>query len=394
MLPGVNQSSAQCAASAFQAAYGRRPDWIASAPGRVNLIGEFTDFNAGFVLPMAIERRTTIAAAANHSRRIVLRSDQAAGEVVLDIDRPLTPGADGSWGNYPTGVVAGFRQLGVALPGFDALIVSTVPVGAGLSSSAALTAATATVLEAACGMRLDPVRKAQLCQDAEHDYARVPCGIMDPFISILGRAGHVLLLDCDAHAPTWIPLSEPGISVLIVNTHVKHALASGAYAERRRDCEAAARALGVPSLRTATLEQLKGAADVLEERSVRCARHVISENARTGAAARCIRERHWEELGALMYASHDSLRSDYDVSCPELDCVVATARAIGVAGGMYGCRLTGGGFGGCTVALVVSAAVEAVSEQILAAYTRRFGSAPTLFVSRPAAGATIEAGAP
>jgi galactokinase len=390
----VNESPVQYAERAFRAACGRRPEWIASAPGRVNLIGEFTDFNAGFVLPMAIERRTTIAAAANGSRRIVLRSEQNPELITLDLDRPLVPGPKGSWGNYPAGVLAGFRQLGAALFGFDALITSTVPLGSGLSSSAALAAAMATLLETACHFSLDPVRKTQLCQSAEHAFAQVPCGIMDPFISILGRQGQVLLLDCEANTPLWIPLLDPSITVLIINTQVKHELAGGAYAERRQQCEQAARALGVPNLRRATLEGLSQAAAGLEEMSVRCARHVISENARTVAAAQCLRDGRWEELGALMYASHDSLREDYRVSCAELDKLVDTARRIGAAAGMYGCRLTGGGFGGCAVALVQSAAVEAIARELQAAYARRFGSAPAIFVSRPAAGASIDAVAP
>jgi galactokinase len=386
----VTDPPVPCAERAFRAAYGRPPRWISSAPGRVNLIGEFTDINGGFVLPMAIEQRTTIAAAPNHSRRIVLRSEQDAEPVTLDLLEPLRPGPRGSWGNYPKGVVAGFQQLGATLSGFDAHISSTVAVGAGLSSSAALAAATATLLEAVCGLPLDPVAKARLCQAAEHAYAGVPCGIMDPFISILGRADHVLLLDCESGEPAWIPLLDPSVAVLIVNTNVKHELAHGAYAERRSHCEAAARALGVASLRRATLEGLREAADVLEDAIVRCARHVISENARTVAAAQCIRDRHWEQLGALMYASHDSLREDYGVSCPELDFIVATARTLGVAGGMYGCRLTGGGFGGCTVAIVHSSAVEAISRELHAAYARRFATPPTIFMSRPAAGASIK----
>jgi galactokinase len=309
--------------------------------------------------------------------------------VSIDLDRPLTPGPRGSWGNYPMGVVAGFQQLGAAPAGFDAWVSSTVPVGAGLSSSAALAAVTATVLEAVCGVQLDPVRKALLCQTAEHEYAGVPCGIMDHFISILARAEQILLLDCQSGAAQWIALPDPSIAVLIVNPHVKHAHASGAYAQRRAHCEAAARALAVASLRSATLDMLRDAAPALEARDVGCARHVIGENARTVAAAQYIRDGRWEELGALMYASHDSLRKDYDASCPELDYIVAIARKMGVAEGVFGCRQTGGGFGGCAVAIVHRAAVAALSRRIRAAYAKRFRTTPTIFTSRPAAGATL-----
>jgi galactokinase len=388
--PGPKESDVQHAQRVFWAHYGRVPRWVASAPGRVNLIGEFTDFNGGFVLPMAIERRTTIAAAPNQSRRIVLRSEQDAELITLDLGQPLTPGAAGSWGNYPIGVVAGFQRLGATVPGFDAHISSTVPVGAGLSSSAALAVATATLLEAVCNMALDPVAKALLCQATEHEFARVPCGIMDPYISSLGRADQVLLLDCESNRPEWVSLLDPTIAVLIVNTNVKHELAMGAYAQRRAACEAAARTLGVAHLRAATLAGLAQVADTLEDQAMRCARHVISENSRTVAAAECMREGRWEPLGTLMYESHESLRTDYAVSCPELDLIVATARKIGVQGGMFGCRMTGGGFGGCAVAIVRGRAIETIGEQIGAAYAQTFGAMPTILISRPAAGAHLE----
>ena len=387
---GPKVSDVQYAHRVFRAHYGRVPQWVASAPGRVNLIGEFTDFNHGHVLPMAIERRTMIAAAPNQSRRIVLRSEQDAELITLDLGLALSPAASGSWGNYPIGVVAGFQRLGATVPGFDALISSTVPVGAGLSSSAALAMATATLLEAVCNMPLDPVGKALLCQATEHEFARVPCGIMDPYISCLGRADQVLLLDCESNRPDWISLLDPTIAVLIINTNVKHELATGAYAQRRNHCEAAARALGVASLRAATLEELRRAADALDEMAVRCARHVITEISRTVAAAQCMREGQWEQLGALMYASHESLRTDYAVSCAELDLIVATARKIGMQGGMFGCRMTGGGFGGCAVAIVRGSAIDTIGEQIAAAYAQAFGTAPTIMTSRPAAGARLE----
>ena len=383
-------SPEQRAARAFEAHYGRKPRWIASAPGRVNLIGEFTDFNGGFVLPMAIEQRTAMAAAPNDSGRIELRSDEVAEAVTIDLAKPLAPGRRNSWANYPMGVAAGFQELGAAIPGFDASIHSSVPLGAGLSSSAALSVATALMLEASSGTRIEPERQARLCQAAEHRFAGVPCGIMDPYISRLGRTGHVLLLDCESEAPEWIPLSDPAATVLIVNTNVRHELAAGAYAERRAHCDMAARALGVPNLRRATLRQLREAEGGLDEMSIRCARHVIGENARTLDAARCIRDGKYEELGRLMYASHASLRDDYRVSIPELDGIVEAARGIGRAGGLYGCRLTGGGFGGCAVAIVRSDAVDAISERLHEAHRGRFDSPLTIFSSRPSRGAAIK----
>ena len=354
------------------------------------MIGEFTDFNGGLVLPMAIERRTLISAAPNRSSTIVIRSDASADEVRLDLSMPLEIGSPGHWSNYPKGVVAGFRSLGAEGEGFDAHVSSTVPMGAGLSSSAALSAAMATLIEAAWRTPLDPVRKALLCQAAEHEYARVPCGIMDPYISILGRQDHLLLLDCESNEASWIPFADPGIAILIINSNVKHQLADGAYGKRRAHCEAAARVLGVPTLRAATLETLLQNADRMEEMTVRCARHVIGEIARTQQAALLARTGQWEKLGQLMYASHTSLRTDYDVSCPELDAIVLTAQQIGTGGGIFGCRLTGGGFGGCAVALITAAMKESIASRMRATYMQQFGIEPTMFVSRPATGAAVE----
>jgi galactokinase len=247
----------------------------------------------------------------------------------------------------------------------------------------------ASLLEAVSGVELEPVDKILLCQKAEHTYAGVPCGIMDQFISTLGRAGEALLLDCRSLQPTWLPLADPSIAVLIINTNVKHELSSGGYAQRRRHCEIAATALGVSSLRDGTLQKLEEASGLLDETSVRCARHVIAEITRTEGAADCMRRGDWPELGRLMYESHASLRDDYAVSCMELDAAVEVARAIGREGGVFGCRMTGGGFGGCAVALIESAAEETLVHEIGKGYSNRTGREGTLFVSRPAAGATV-----
>jgi galactokinase len=373
----------------FRAEHGRAPEWLAAAPGRVNVIGEHTDYNGGFVLPMAIERYTVIAAAPNDSPIVNLRSTMTGDAVRVDLSQPLSPGARGHWGNYPKGVLAGFMDLGIVPPGFDALIHSSVPAGGGLSSSAALEVATATLLEGISGRRLDPIKKALLCQQAEHRYAGIPCGIMDQFISTLGRKDHLLLLDCRSNEPSWVPLTDPSVAILIVNTNVKHELATSAYGERRRKCEEAARALGVPSLREATSDLLQQRASAMDEMSVRCARHVIGEIARTLQAAQRIREADWNEAGRLMYASHESLRIDYAVSCPELDAVVESAQDMGPQGGVFGCRMTGGGFGGCAVALIQTGQQEAIANEIAARYRRRTGIAATLFASRPAQGACL-----
>jgi galactokinase len=378
------------ARGAFQTHFGRPPRWLASAPGRVNLIGEFTDFNDGFVLPMAIERRTVIAAAPNgYPDRIVLRSEATGETVTVDLAEVLRPQSKGRWANYPKGVLAGFLESGLRPRGFDAVIHSTVPIGAGLSSSAALETAMATLLETITGVTLDPIDKILLCQKAEHTFAGVPCGIMDQFISALGRSGQVMLLDCRSKQPTWLPWSDPAVAVLVINTNVKHELSTSGYADRRKSCENAARAMGVPSLREATLEKLREVSGSLDELSVRCARHVIGEIERTVQAAECIRRSDWVNFGRLMGESHVSLRDDYAVSCFELDTAVEIAKSIGREGGVFGCRMTGGGFGGCAVALIETASQEAIVREIAAAYLRRTGIEATLFVSRPAEGANV-----
>ncbi len=378
-------------AEQFTKVYGRPPRWIAAAPGRVNVIGEHTDYNDGFVLPMAIERYTIIAAApaAQGSQSVQLRSTAGDGAATLDLAKPVAPAAKGTWSNYPVGVIAGFLGRGLNPGGFDALIHSTVPLGGGLSSSAALEVSTATLLEAITGHKLDPVDKALLCQKAEHDYAGMPCGIMDQFISVMGQENHLLLLDCRSRKPELVPMTDPSVSLLITNTNVKHELTGGEYAKRRAQCEQAAKLLGVGSLRDATLENLKQAQPRMEDVVFRRARHVIGEIARTPAAAKEVRASNWPEVGRLMYASHASLRDDYEVSCAELDAVVEIAQGIGTKGGVIGCRMTGGGFGGCTVALVRTDAVAAISDRLAAEYEKRTKIKPSLFVSRPAAGARV-----
>jgi galactokinase len=379
-------------AAQFTKIYGRSPTWIVAAPGRVNVIGEHTDYNDGFVLPMAIERYTVIAAApaAGGSSRVELRSTERTGEpAVMDLAKPLHPFAKGSWANYPAGVLAAFLARGTAPGGFDAMIHSNVPLGGGLSSSAALEVATATLLEAITGKTLDPVEKALLCQQAEHQYAGVPCGIMDQFISVMGRKDHLLLLDCRSRKPELVPMSDPSVALLITNTNVKHELTGGEYAKRRAQCEAAAKILGVASLRDATSAALQKAKSRMDKVVFRRARHVIGEIERTPKAARLIGASDWAGAGQLMYASHFSLRDDYEVSCAELDAVVEIAQAMGAPGGVYGCRMTGGGFGGCTVALVKTDAVNAISKKIGADYKQKTGIEATLFVSRPAPGATV-----
>jgi galactokinase len=380
----------------FIRTYGRPPRWMVAAPGRVNVIGEHTDYNDGFVLPMAIERYAVMAAdsavAAPERHKggpsLSIYDMHFKETATIDVSPPVKPGLP-KWSNYIRGVVAGFQNRGVNISALDVAFLSTVPLGGGLSSSAALEVCTATLLEAATGENIDPVEKALLCQKAEHEFAGVPCGIMDQFISVMGRENHLLLLDCRSRQTELVPMDDPTVALLIVNTNVKHELGSGEYAKRRAECEAAAKILGVPSLRDASADALEDMQGKMDGVIYRRARHVIGEIERTLHAAEGIRASNWPTVGQLMYASHASLRNDYEVSCAELDAVVEIAEGIGIPGGVYGCRMTGGGFGGCAVALVKADAVAGISNKISADYLAKTGSAASVFSSRPAAGATI-----
>jgi galactokinase len=373
----------------FQKIHGRLPRWIAAAPGRVNVIGEHTDYNDGFVLPMAIERYTVMAADfASVPGTISIRDEKFDKTVQIEISNPVAKG-EPKWSNYIRGVIAGFQQRGEKIPSLDIVLNSTVPPGGGLSSSAALEVCAATLIEAAIGRKMNPVEKALLCQKAEHEFAGVPCGIMDQFISVMGQENHLLLLDCRSLETQLVPVNDPSVSFLIINTNVKHELGDGEYALRRAQCKAAATILGLNSLRDATATALENAKNKMDDIFFRRARHVIDENERTVSAAEHIRAADWPSAGRLMYESHYSLRDNYDVSCKELDIVVNISENIGDKGGIFGCRMTGGGFGGCAVALVKTKRLEAVSQKIAADYKTKIGIETTIFGSRPAAGATV-----
>ena len=379
----------------FQQRFGQPPTWVAAAPGRVNLIGEHTDYNDGFVLPMAIDRYVVMAAAP---------STESASERPV---RVFSPGVDQTerlspdikdpaevvpWARYVLGVMVGCHQRGMTYGPLDILVESTVPLGGGLSSSAALEVAMATLLEAVTGQTMDSVEKALLCQKAEHEYAGMPCGIMDQFTSVMGLRDHLMLLDCRSRDVKLVRMDDADITVLIINTNVKHELTGGEYAERRSQCEAAAEKMGVASLRDATFDLLGETKEALEPVFQRRARHVIGEIERTTETVASIEAGDWARVGELMYASHDSLRDDYEVSCVELDLLVELAKKQGESGAVIGSRMTGGGFGGCTVSLVPSGDVESVARSIRAEYQRRTGIEPSIFTTRPAQGAHIVRG--
>ncbi len=375
-------------AELFTKCFGHEPRRIVAAPGRVNLIGEHTDYNDGFVLPMAIERYTIIAAERHPGGNVTVHSETTGETATFGVRTPVTP-AEPAWSNYVRGVVAGFQRRGVKVPGFDAFIESSLPYGGGLASSAALEVATATLLEAICGVQLDPIEKALLCQRAEHEFAQVPCGLMDQFTSILGKKDEALLLDCRSRETMPVKMKDASVTVLVINTNVRHRLAEGEYARRRQQCEAAARALNVTALRDATMTSLNAARQRMEPVVYRRARHVITENERTVQAARAIQARDWPAVGKLMYDSHASLRDDYQVSCRELDTIVEIARKLGPTQGVIGCRMTGAGFGGCAVSLVRTDAARVLTRTIAEEYEKVTETEPAMFWSRPAAGARV-----
>ncbi|XP_009636053.2 galactokinase isoform X2 [Egretta garzetta] len=290
---------------------------------------------------------------------------------------PLSPGQP-RWANYVKGVIQHYR--GGPVPGFSAVIASDIPLGGGLSSSAALEVATYTFLQQLCPDDGDLVAKALACQKAEHTFAGMPCGIMDQFISVMGKEGHALLIDCRSLETVLVPLTDASLAVLITNSNVRHTLTGSEYPTRRRQCEEAAAALGKASLRDATMAELEAARSQLSEEVYRRARHVIGEIARTAQAAQALQGRDYRTFGRLMVESHNSLRDDYEVSCPELDELVAAALEVD---GVYGSRMTGGGFGGCTVTLLEAGAAERAQHHI----QEKYSGTATFYLTKPSGGA-------
>jgi galactokinase len=336
------------------------------APGRVNLIGDHTDYHDGFVLPMAVDRDCVVAARPREDRRVTVRSVELAGEVDVAADGSDDPAAiEPAWGRYVAGVVRALAGAGRATVGLDVALSSTVPVGSGLSSSAALEVAIALALTDAAGFALPAAELARACQRGEHAATGVPSGVMDQLVALLGRAGHALLIDCRTLGAEPIALPD-ALAVLVVDSGLPRTLAGSAYAERRADGERIAAGLGVPVLRDASL-------DVVRDEPT--ARHVVTENQRVLEFADALRAGDVSRLGSLLLASHASLRDDYEVSTQELDLAVDLL----VEHGAIGARLTGAGFGGCVVALVPRADVAAVASRTVAHYRSETGLAADAF---------------
>jgi galactokinase len=376
------------AAAGLREHFGIDATVTAAAPGRVNLIGEHIDYCDGFVMPFAIDRYIVIAAALNGTSEARVATALGGEPAILPLNIPQEISAP-KWANYLRGVFQGFQQRGHHLPGFDAYILSSVPGGAGLSSSAALECCVATLLEGLVDTVLDTKEKALLCQKAEHDFAGVPCGIMDQFASAFGKPNRLILIDCKTGEPELVPFENPDLTVLIANTMVHHELSDGGYAARRKNTEDGLAVIGKPSWRDATLADVEARWDALGDPVNRRSRHVVGEIARTIAAAEALAKNDFEALGPLMAASHDSLRDDFEVSCVELDLMVEIARAIGRSGGVIGARMTGGGFGGSTVTLCESSKAREIAATLSNKYHEATGITPQIFASRPSLGAHL-----
>jgi len=365
---------------------------VFSAPGRVNLIGEHTDYNDGFVLPMAIERRTSVAASRRDDRRVVAVSGALGETFEFELDRPGAP-LRGIWGDYVEGTARALVARGVPVTGANLWIESDVPRGAGLSASAALETSIGLALSALAGrLDLDRVTLARAGQAAEHEYVGTLCGIMDQYIAALGVERHALFVDCRSLEARSVPLELSDSKLVVCDTGVKHELASSAYNQRRRECEEAVRLLlpalpGIVALRDVDGPSFERHADLLPEVVRRRARHVVTENERTLRAEVALAARNFAEFGRLMVASHVSLRDDYEVSCPELDLAVDEALA---EPGIHGARMTGGGFGGCMIALARTASVEPLIERVTRALAARFGATVHAFATDAATGAREE----
>ncbi len=376
-------SLAERVINAFNQRFDGPPALLVRAPGRVNLIGEHTDYNDGFVLPMAIDRALWIALTPRADRRVVVHSLDY--DTRADVDLASLAHADDGWPEYLRGVAWALQGAGLPLRGWQGVMAGDVPIGSGLSSSAALELALARAFQTVSGFAWEPAAIARHAQRAENDWVGMNCGIMDQMISAAGEAGNALLIDCRSLETTFVPLPPESV-VVVMDSMTRRGLVDSAYNERRAQCEAAARHFGVAALRDVDESDFRQRATQLDDLTRRRARHVISENARTLAAADAMRRGDATRPGALMNASHDSLRDDFEVSTAALDVLVAAARG---QPGCFGARLTGAGFGGCAVALVHVDAVADFVPLVTQRYEAATGQTPTLYVCRPAAGASV-----
>ena len=376
--------------SAFEATYGKAAEAVYFAPGRVNLIGEHTDYNGGAVFPCALSFGTNLLLAKNDKKVMNFKSLNQPEIVTLNFDQ-LTTRLENSWVNYPLGVIAQFIKRGIAITqGYDILIWGNVPNGAGLSSSAALEVVTAYALNDQLGTGFNHTVLAQIGQKAEHEFALVNCGIMDQFVSANGAKDHAVHLNCDTLEFELVPVKLQGVKIVISNTHSPHKLDSGAYNQRVAECKKAVEQLNtvrplkyLAELSEADFKSIESA--ITDPVAHKRARHVVGEVQRTSDAVKALKAGDLTLFGKLMNASHASLRDDYEVTGPELDCMAEEAWKID---GVIGSRMTGGGFGGCTVSLVKEEAIDNFIAQVGANYEKRIGIKPDFYIAEIGDGAT------
>jgi galactokinase len=376
-------------AGAFESRFGRRPVAVSEAPGRVNLIGEHTDYNDGHVLPVAIDRSIMVAFALRADSEVQLHSLDFEQETAFDLKK-IERHAEAPWSDYVRGVAWALQEAGHRLSGLDAALQGDVPVGAGLSSSAALEVAALGAFEAASGLRLDRRELALLGQRAENRFVGVACGIMDQMAAALCRAGHALLIDCRSLEHEDVPLPLEGLRLVVADSGVRRALLDSQYNVRRQECQQAAELLAaaiterpITALRDVTPKDLARHGDSLPPNLLKRARHVVEEEQRVLVSVEALSKGDTEAFGAMLNASHRSLRDDYEVSCPELDLLVELAQALP---GVLGARLTGAGFGGCTVNLVRAEALDAFGTGVMARYCSASGKAGRMYVCRASDG--------
>jgi len=376
-------------AARFVAKFNAEPQ-VYRAPGRVNLIGEHTDYNDGFVMPAAIGFYCWIAVAPRSDAKLLVYSEEFSNPVEVDLSKHPSPQPTHTWSDYPIGVAVHLQNAGFPLQGANLLIHSDVPMGAGLSSSAAIEVATALALAEASGHALNRMHIARICQQAENDFVGMKCGIMDQFISLHGRRSHALLLDCRSLHSELVPLPD-SVRLVICNTGVKHQLAGSEYNRRRADCEEAVYALAkvlpaIRALRDVNKRQLELHRSLLSERVFRRALHVVTENQRVLDGVAALRAGNLQLFGKYMAESHQSLRDLYEVSCVELDLMVEIANH---QQGLYGARMTGGGFGGATINLVETAHAQKFAADVAAAYHKATAISPQTYICVPGDGASF-----
>lgn len=377
---------AQDAFNAFKKHYGYHPQYLIQAPGRVNLIGEHTDYNDGFVLPCAIDYSTIIASAKRSDQQINIYANNFQEEDHFSLSSSLPKNNTQLWANYIRGVIVYLKEVNPNFQGCDLLVNGNIPLGSGLSSSAALEVSIATTFKTLYNLPIPPKEIALLCQKAENKFVGCNCGIMDQFISTLGEKDHALLIDCRNLTTQSIPI-PPDISIVIINSNVQHGLVDSEYNLRRQQCEAASKILNISKLRDATLEQLEAHKSKMSEIIYRRARHIITENNRTLAAAKALSRNDLKSMAQLMHESHQSMKNDFEITVPPIDYLVNLIQQ--ESHNQIGVRMTGGGFGGCVVALVPNEQVNMIQKLVSTHYFAKTGLHESFYICHASQGANI-----